>query len=151
MRVTGLGVVAKHAVIQPLSRSQKSLYCVEDMRTEAIRLGEPCLIPNFCAAFRSSSELCMVNIIIGRLGLIADIVRAASSPPMTGTDRSRTTRSGQRSVPISIAVFPFSASPQISQSVRFSMQERIARRKVKTPVHYPCAYRISRCDRPWHQ
>src|SRR5713101_220842 len=59
---------------------------------------------------------------------MAPIWRAASSPFMTGIERSRRTTSGWSSRTISTATFPFSASPHISQLVSASMQKRRERR-----------------------
>ena len=57
-----------------------------------------------------------VNITTGRSGLMRDNSRAASSPFMTGIDKSRSTKSGLRSATLSIASRPFEASPPTTQS-----------------------------------
>jgi small subunit ribosomal protein S21 len=66
----------------------------------------------------------MVNMIINIRGAIEAIHLAASSPFMTGIEKSKITTSGFRALTLSTAIAPFSASAQIVQSVFPSIEER---------------------------
>ncbi len=59
------------------------------------------------------------------LGALCRIWRAASRPFITGIEKSKITTSGHCSMALSIATWPFSASPHTCQSVWVSMKVRI--------------------------